>query len=82
LKDRACQQGNNLINSEIKRVIIGKFPNLNIVTQGGAKTGVDVDNLPQIQKETPKEDRHDPIKQKLFFKNSIEVFQNIPGPEM
>jgi hypothetical protein len=25
---------------------------------------------------------YDPLKHKLFFKNEIEVFQNIPGPEM
>jgi hypothetical protein len=25
---------------------------------------------------------YNPLKLKLFFKNSIEVFQNIPGPEM
>jgi hypothetical protein len=30
----------------------------------------------------PKEDKYDPLKQKLFFKNSIEVFQNIPSPKM
>jgi hypothetical protein len=81
-EDRVCQQGNNLISSEIKRVIKGKLPNLNIVTRGGEKTGADADNFPQIQKEVPKEDMYDPLKHKLFFKNSIEVFQNIPGPEM
>jgi hypothetical protein len=29
-----------------------------------------------------KEDRYDPMKQKLFFKNAIELFHNIIGPEM
>jgi hypothetical protein len=48
-EDRVRQQGTNLISSEIKRVIIGKIPNLNIVTRGGAKTDTDADNLPQIQ---------------------------------
>jgi hypothetical protein len=58
------------------------LPNLNIVTRGGAKTGAHADNLPQIQKETLKECRYDALKQKLFFKNAIEVFQNIPIPEI
>jgi hypothetical protein len=81
-EDRVRQRGTNLISSEIKRISKGQFPNLNIVTRGGAKTGADVDTLPQIQKETPKGDRYDPLKQKLFFKDAIEVFQNIPSPEM
>jgi hypothetical protein len=34
------------------------------------------------KKEAPKEDRYDPMKHKLLFKNSIEVFQNIPSPDM
>jgi hypothetical protein len=38
------------------------------------KTGADVDTLPQIQKATPKEDRYDPLKQKLLFKDAIEIF--------
>jgi hypothetical protein len=81
-EDRVRQRGNNLISLEIKRISKGQFPNLNIVTRGGAKKRVDVDTLPQIQKETPKGDRYDPLKQKLFFKDAIEVFQNIPSPEM
>jgi hypothetical protein len=81
-EDRVRQRGTNLISSEIKRISKGQFPNLNIVTRGGAKTGVDVDTLPQIQKATPKGDRYDPLKKKLFFKDAIEVFQNIPSHEM
>jgi hypothetical protein len=30
----------------------------------------------------PKEDRYDPLKQKLFFKNEIEVFQSILSLKM
>jgi hypothetical protein len=56
-------------------------PNLNIVTRGGARTGADADALPQIQKEVPKGDRYDPLKQKLFFKYAIEAFQSIPSCE-
>jgi hypothetical protein len=81
-EDRACQRGTNLISSEIKRVIKGEFPNLNIVTRGGEKTGADADTLPQIHKASYKEDMYDPLKQKLFFKYAIEVFQNIPSPKM
>jgi hypothetical protein len=72
-EDQVHQRGTNLISSEIKTVIRGQLPTLNIVTQGGEKTGVDVDNIPQIQKATPKEDIYDPLKQKLLFKNEIEV---------
>jgi hypothetical protein len=78
---RVRQRGNNLIISEIERVIKGQLPNLNIVIIGGEKTSPDVDNLPQIHKTTTKEGIYDSLKQKLFFKNSIEVFQNIPGPK-
>jgi hypothetical protein len=58
------------------------LPNLNTFTQGGSKTGDDVDTLPQIQKETPKEDKYDPLKQNLLFKYAKEIFQNIPSPDM
>jgi hypothetical protein len=81
-EDWVRQRGTNLISSEIKIFIRGQLPNLNIVTQGGEKTGIDTDNLPHIQKATPKEDMNDPPKHKLFFKNSIEVFHNISSPEM
>jgi hypothetical protein len=81
-EDQACQRGSNFIGSEIKREVKGKLPKINIITHGGEKTGTDVDNLPKIQKEAPKEDMYDPMKQKLFFKYAIEVFQSIPGPEI
>jgi hypothetical protein len=73
-EDQVRQRGTNLISSKINRFIRGQIPNLNIVTRGGGKTGVDIDNLPQIQKATLKEDMYDPMKQKLFFKNAIEEF--------
>jgi hypothetical protein len=81
-EDRVRQRGTNLISSEIKRFSKGQLPNINIITRGGEKTGADADNLPQIQKAVPKEDRYDPLKHNLFFKNSIEIFQNILGLEM
>jgi hypothetical protein len=61
-KDQAHQQGSNFIGSEIKRVIKGQLPMININTQGGSKTDVDTDNMPKIQKEMPKEDRYHPLK--------------------
>ena len=61
-EDRVRQRGTNLISLQIKRVIKGQFPNLNIVTRGGAKIGADVDTLPKIQKATPKEDMYDPLR--------------------
>jgi hypothetical protein len=81
-EDRVRQRGTNLISLEIKRVIKGRLDNLNIITRGGSKTGADDDTPPQIQKETPKEDRYDPLKHKMFLKYAIEVFQNIPSLEM
>ena len=76
------KQGTNLTSSKIKIFIKGQFPNLNIITWGGEKIGADADTLPQIQKATPKYSRYDPLKQKLFFKDAIEVFHNTPSPEM
>jgi hypothetical protein len=65
------QCGPNIISSEIKRGIEGQLTNINISTHGGENTGVDVDNQLNIQKEAPKDDRYDPLKQKLFFKDAI-----------
>jgi hypothetical protein len=70
-EERVRQRGTNIISSKIKKVIKGRLPNLNIVTQGGEKTGADVNNLPHIQKLVPKKDMYDPLKQKIFFKNAI-----------
>jgi hypothetical protein len=81
-EDRVLQQGYNLISSELKRGIEGQLPKINIITHGGAKTGADADNQPKIQKVVPKDDRYDPVKQKLFLKNAIEIFKSIPTPEI
>jgi hypothetical protein len=62
--------------------IEGKLPNNNIITHGGAKTGADADNHPKIQKVVPKDDRYDHVKQKLLFKNAIEIFKSIPTLEI
>jgi hypothetical protein len=45
-EDRVKKRGTNLISSEIKRIYKGQFPNLNIITLGGAKTTTDIDTLP------------------------------------
>jgi hypothetical protein len=41
---------------------------------------VDIHSQPKIQKVIPKDGRYDPMKQKLFFKNAIEIFKSIPIP--
>jgi hypothetical protein len=60
--------------------IQGQLPNINIITHGGGKTGADADNQPNIYKIVPKDDRYDPVKQKLFLKNEIEIFKSLPTP--
>jgi hypothetical protein len=60
--------------------IEGQLTNINIIIHGGAKIGADADSQPEIQKIIPKDDRYDPVKQKLFFKNSIEIFKSVPIP--
>jgi len=64
----------------MKRRIEGQLPNIKIITHGGEKIEVDADNQPKIQKETPKDDRYDPLKQIFFFKDVIEIFKSIPTP--
>ena len=61
-EDRVWKRGTNLISSEIKSISKGKFPNLNIITQGGVKKRDGVDTLHQFPKETPKGDMYDPLK--------------------
>jgi hypothetical protein len=46
-EDHTRQQGANLINSEPQPVIEEKAPNINIITRGGTRIGVDVDNSTQ-----------------------------------
>jgi hypothetical protein len=55
----------------LKSGIEGQIPNINIITHRGTKNGADADSQPNIQKETPKDDMYDPLKQKIFFKDAI-----------
>jgi hypothetical protein len=81
-EDSVHQHGANIIFSELKRGIEGKLPNINIITHGEEKTGVDTNSQLKIQKVIPKDDRYDHVKQKLFFKNAVEIFKSIPIPEV
>jgi hypothetical protein len=60
--------------------IEGQLPNINIISHEGEKTGADANKQPKIKKAIPKDDMFDPLKQKLFFKNEIEIFKSIPTP--
>jgi hypothetical protein len=66
LEDHARKQGINLINSEPRLVIEEKEPNINIITRGGTRIGVDVDNSTQtkISKELLEDVTYDPLVQK------------------
>jgi hypothetical protein len=79
-EDRVHQHEANLIILELKREIKGQLPNINIITRGGVNTRADVGDQSKIQKAIPKDVRYDPVKQKLFLKNSIEIFKRIPIP--
>jgi hypothetical protein len=74
------QQGDNIIRLELKMGIEGKLPNINIITCRGEKTGADATSQPKIHKAIPKDDRYDLVKQKLIFKNEIEICKIIPTP--
>jgi hypothetical protein len=58
----------------------GKIPKINIITCRGEKTWAYADSQPKIEKETPKNDRYDPLKTKLFFKYAIEIFVGVSAP--
>jgi hypothetical protein len=73
-EDRARQRGYNSIGYEHRREVKGKIPKVDIITHGGGKTGKDADSQPKIQKASVKDDMYDPLKQKLFFKDALEIF--------
>jgi hypothetical protein len=75
-EDHVRHQGTNLINSKPQPVTEEKVPNINIITRGGTRTSVDVDNLNQskIQKVVPEDIGYDPLVQKYFFKDVVEIF--------
>jgi hypothetical protein len=51
---RAHQRGAKFISSKIKREVKGQLPRINIITQGGENTGIDVDNLHRSRKKCPR----------------------------
>jgi hypothetical protein len=65
-----------LINLEPRPIIEEKTPNINIITRGGTRTCVDVDNSTQsnIHKVVPEDVRYDPLTQKQFLKDDVEIF--------
>jgi hypothetical protein len=76
------QRGANFIGSELKNGIKENLPKINIITCGGTKIRVDANSQSKIQKASPKDDKYDPLKQKLFFKDAIEIFKSIPTPKI
>jgi hypothetical protein len=63
-EDRVRKRGANLINYESMPITEGKDPNINIITRGGTRTSVDVDNPNQskIQKAVSMDDKYDLIR--------------------
>jgi len=63
-EERARQRGTNLINYEPRPITEEQEPNINIITRGKTRTGVDVDNPNQskIQKEVSVDTKYDPIR--------------------
>lgn len=59
-----------MINSEPRPVTEEKVPNINIITRGGTRTGVDVDNSTQskIRKVVLKVVRYGPLVQNQFLR--------------
>jgi hypothetical protein len=60
-EDRARQRGENLINYEPRVVAKGRGPNINIITRGGEKTGIDakIPHQIKIQKVVPENTKYD-----------------------
>jgi hypothetical protein len=81
-EDRVRQRGAKIIRLELKREIKGHIQNINLINSGGENIGADAYGQPKIQKVIPKEERYDPVKHNLFFKNAIDIFKNVPIPEV
>jgi hypothetical protein len=64
------------------REVEGRLPKVDIITHGGEKTREDEDNQPKIHKASPKDDMYDPLKQKIFFKDAVEIFRGEFSPEI
>jgi hypothetical protein len=65
-----------LINSEPRPVIEENTPNINIITIGGIRTGVDVYKLTQskIHKMIPEDVRYDSLVHKQYIKDIVDIF--------
>jgi hypothetical protein len=62
----SCNKGTNSINYEPQPITEEKEPNINTITRGGTKTGVDVDKSTQrnICKLVPEDVKYDPLVKK------------------
>jgi len=78
-EDRARKRGANLINSESRPIVEGRTPNIKIVTIGGTKNSVDIANPHhvEIQKAIFENTKYEPIMQKEFFKDTVEMFRKL-----
>jgi hypothetical protein len=50
------------------------------INHRGEKYGEYANNRPKIQKASPKDNSYDPLKQKLFFKDVVEIFRDESNP--
>jgi hypothetical protein len=66
-----------LINSKPQLGTEENVPNINIITRGGTRTGVDVVNSTQrnICKVVLEDVAYDPLVKKYFFKDVVEMFR-------
>jgi hypothetical protein len=57
-------------------------PNINIITKGGTKTGVDAESPHEIKicKVVPEDTKYEPTRKKELFKCEIEMFRDISSP--
>jgi hypothetical protein len=71
-----------LINLELQPSVEEKAPIINIITRGGTRVGVDVDNSTQrnICKPVPKDFTYEPLLEKKFFNDIVEIFQWVFDP--
>lgn len=78
------QRTYNPISSELGTIGEVARPIINVVTKEGIHTciGFFSPNFPRIQKARPKAPKLDLLQQKVFFKEAIDMFQNMSMPNM
>jgi hypothetical protein len=83
-EDHVRQCGDNLINFEPQPITEEKEPKINIITRGGTRIGVDIDNPNQskIQKVVPVDVKYDPLRKNKFFHNNVEMFRQMSKPSI